>query len=85
MAKNTIRQTTLHGLTRAKAARRLAAIVREMKQAERKFSPMLDELHDHFKHSGINLIHYLVLRSNEIREIQEFLHHIGLGLFCFIK
>ena len=34
MAKNTIRQTTLHGLTRAKAARRLAAIVREMKQAE---------------------------------------------------
>ncbi len=79
MAKSTIRQTTLHGLTRAKAARRLAAIVREMKQAERKFSPMLDQLHDHFKHSGDNLIHYLVLRSNEIREIQEFLHHIGLS------
>jgi len=79
MAKNTIRKTTLHGLTRAKVAKRLSAIARDMKQAERRFSPLLDELHDHFKHSGANLIHYLVLRSHEIREMQEFLHHIGLS------
>ncbi len=79
MTKNKIRQTTLHGLTRTKVGKRLSAIVREMKQAERKFLPLLEELHDHFKHSGANLIHYLVLRSNEIREIQEYLHHIGLS------
>ncbi|MBK9106079.1 MAG: pyruvate kinase [Saprospiraceae bacterium] len=79
MTTNTIRKTTLHGLTHAKVARRLAAIAREMKKSERKFSPLLAELHDHFKHSGTNLIHYLVLRNNEIREIQEYLHHIGLS------
>lgn len=79
MTKNTIRKTTLHGLTRAKVARRLGAVAREMKQAERKFAPLLAELHDHFKHSGTNLVHYLVLRNNEIREVQEYLHHIGLS------
>jgi hypothetical protein len=36
MAKHTIRKTTLHGLTRAKVARRLSAIARDMKQAEKK-------------------------------------------------
>jgi pyruvate kinase len=79
MAKHSIRKTTLHGLTRAKVASRLATIARDMKQAERKFSPLLAQLHDHFKHSGANLIHYLVLRSHEIREMQEYLHHIGLS------
>ena len=69
----------MHGLTQAKVARRLSVIAQDMKEAERKFSPSLSELHDHFKHSGVNLIHYLVLRNHEIREIQEYLHHIGLS------
>lgn len=50
-----------------------------MQQAEDKFAPALITLHDNFKLSGLNLVHYLVLRSAEIREAQEFLHHIGLS------
>lgn len=79
MAKHTIRKTTLHGLTRPKVSSRLSAIAQDMKEAERKFASSLGELHPHFKHSGVNLIHYLVLRNHEIREIQEYLHHIGLS------
>lgn len=50
-----------------------------MREAELRFQPQLSKLHDNFKLSGANLIHYLVLRSQEIREAQEFLHHKGLS------
>jgi len=62
-----------------KVASQLLEIVREMEDGEKKFSGLLDELHPNFKQSGRNLIHYLVLRSKEIREAQEYLHHIGLS------
>jgi hypothetical protein len=51
-----------------KVASQLLEIVREMEDGEKKFSGLLDELHPNFKQSGRNLIHYLVLRSKEIRE-----------------
>lgn len=73
------RKTSLQELTQEKVSHQLADIIEEMKQAEQKFSPQLSELHDNFKLSGANLIHYLVLRSNEIREAQEYLHHVGLS------
>lgn len=50
-----------------------------MKSAEKKFDSTLDKLHANFKLSGVNLLHYLVLRSNEIRHLQEFLHQQGLS------
>ena len=75
---NATRKTSLQELTQEKVSHQLADIVEEMQQAEKKFSPHF-ELHDNFKLSGINLIHYLVLRSNEIREAQEYLHHVGLS------
>ena len=62
-----------------KAIKQLSALVRDMKLAEKKLAPLLGGLHDHFKISGTNLIHYLVLRSNEIRDLQEFLHQQGLS------
>jgi pyruvate kinase len=64
---------------KAKAVKKLSALARDMKQAEEKFAPILHDLHPHFKISGANLIHYLVLRSNEIRHLQEFLHQQGLS------
>lgn len=69
----------IKGLTRNKVARQLSTLIRQMKDAEHHFAPELDKLHKHFKVSGTNLIHYLVLRTNEIRETQEYLHHIGLS------
>jgi pyruvate kinase len=73
------KKKTFHQLTKAKVIRQLRRILMEMKQAERNFSSELSSLHEHFKWSGANLIHYLVLRSNEIRELQEYLHHVGLS------
>ncbi len=73
------RKTSLEELTHEKVSHQLSGIVDEMQLAERKFSNLIAELHDNFKLSGSNLIHYLVLRSNEIREAQEYLHHIGLS------
>jgi len=64
---------------KAKAIKKLSTLLKDMKQAEEKFSPALHTLHPHFKLSGVNLIHYLVLRSNEIRNLQEFLHRQGLS------
>ncbi len=73
------RKTSLQELTQEKVSHQLAEIVSEMKVAENKFVSQLTELHDNFKLSGANLVHYLVLRSNEIREAQEYLHHVGLS------
>lgn len=76
---STIRKTSLQELTHEKVSHQLTDLVGEMQQAELRFSGPLTGIHDNFKLSGANLIHYLVLRSNEIREAQEYLHHIGLS------
>ena len=73
------RKKSFQQLTKAKVTRQLSHILKEMKVAERNFKTELSSLHDHFKWSGANLIHYLVLRTNEIRELQEYLHHVGLS------
>lgn len=75
----TSRIYSLQELTQEKVSHELEAIVREMKEAENLFTPQLALLHDNFKLSGTNLIHYLVMRSNEIRGSQEYLHHLGLS------
>lgn len=72
-------KTGHQGLTLKKVIRQLTSIARDMKLAERKLNPLLSALHENFRLSGANLVHYLVLRSNEIREIQEYLHHVGLS------
>ncbi|MBL7858366.1 MAG: pyruvate kinase [Cyclobacteriaceae bacterium] len=70
---------SFEGYTHHKVSTQLAEIVEEMTEGEKKFAHLLEELHSNFKQSGYNLIHYLILRSNEIREAQEYLHHIGLS------
>ncbi|MGE0771183.1 MAG: pyruvate kinase [Cyclobacteriaceae bacterium] len=70
---------SLEKITREKALQQLADLALEMEEAEKSFTPELSHLHHNFKLSGANLIHYLVLRSNEIREMQEYLHAMGLS------
>lgn len=73
------RYSSLQEVTQEKVSFQLESIINEMREAEGRFRPQLETLHDNFKLSGTNLIHYLVLRSQEIREAQEFLHHKGLS------
>jgi pyruvate kinase len=70
---------SLEAITQEKVYHQLSELVTEMVESERRFAPVLSGLHDNFKLSGSNLIHYLVLRSNEVRETQDYLHHIGLS------
>ncbi len=79
MSKTIKGKNALQGLTREKVSRQLVGLVREMKKTELKFGSLLADVHENFRLSGANLIHYLVLRNNEIREAQEYLHHIGLS------
>jgi len=65
--------------TREKVSDQLAGIIQEMYAGEKKYSRLLEKLHPNFKQSGRNLMHYLILRSKEMREAQEYLHHIGLS------
>ena len=79
MTKVSKKIKAVHDPYREKAIRQMQILVRDMRQAEKKFAAVLFDLHDHFKLSGTNLIHYLVLRSNEIRHLQEYLHQQGLS------
>lgn len=63
----------------SKAIKKLSTLIQDMRGVEKKFSAIIDQLHPHYRLSGINLLHYLVLRSNEIRRLQEFLHQQGLS------
>ena len=62
-----------------KVSKLLVNIVNEMMEGEITYSALLKKLHPNFIQSGHNLIHYLILRSKEIREAQEYLHHVGLS------
>ena len=65
--------------THETVAEQLVDIGKEMVAAEETYSGLLAALHPNFKRSGANLIHYLILRSKEIREAQEYLHQVGLS------
>lgn len=65
--------------TNESVAQQLVEIGKEMEEAEDLYSDLLSALHPNFRRSGTNLLHYLILRSKEIREIQEYLHQAGLS------
>ncbi len=65
--------------TNETVAEQLIEIGKEMIQAEDLYGDMLSTLHPNFRRSGTNLLHYLILRSKEIREMQEYLHAVGLS------
>ncbi len=65
--------------THETVAEQLVDIGKEMVGAEERYADLLSTLHSNFRRSGANLIHYLILRSKEIRETQEYLHQVGLS------
>ncbi len=73
------RKSLLQEYTHERVSQQVHDIVNEMSLSEKKLSGHLSALHPNFTLSGANLVHYLVLRSNEIREAQEYLHKIGLS------
>lgn len=57
----------------------LDELVQEMLRVEKKYQDTLQHVHPNFQASATNLLHYLVLRSAEIRAAQEYLHQEGLS------
>lgn len=57
----------------------LEGYLEEMREVEVRYADMLNSLHPDFKLSGTNLLHYLVLRRHDIRDLQNALHHLGLS------
>jgi pyruvate kinase len=62
-----------------KVYNQLDDLVQLMIATEKKYEGLLETTHPNFQPSATNLLHYLVLRSAEIREAQEYLHKIGLS------
>lgn len=50
-----------------------------MLRAEVDFSHLLDQVHPTQRANAANLLHYLALRSLDIRELQDALHETGLS------
>jgi pyruvate kinase len=66
-------------LTNAEAVALLEHIIGRMYQTELHLSKDIENAHANFQLSIRNLLHYLVLRSEEIRPLQEYLHERGLS------
>jgi len=54
-------------------------IYRSMKDAERKAEKIAAEVHPDQKRSVLNLVHYLALRRENLRPLQDYLHDAGLS------
>jgi pyruvate kinase len=57
----------------------LSALRAEMLQAERRYFAAAPQVHDSYRLSAANLIHYLVLRRADRRRLQERLRELGLS------
>ncbi len=57
----------------------LALIEHKMLQEEHQKTDLLNQLHENHAHSARNFIHYLILRSEDIRGLQDMLHVNGLS------
>ncbi|WP_421798892.1 pyruvate kinase [Haliscomenobacter sp.] len=62
-----------------KLAAELKKIDDFMLQSEKDFSQLLDQVHPSQLANAVNLLHYLALRSLDIRELQDALHEAGLS------
>ncbi len=50
-----------------------------MLKSEKDFGGLLDQVHPTQRANAVNLMHYLALRSLDIRELQDALHEVGLS------
>lgn len=62
-----------------KLASELEKIDDFMLRSEKDFGGLLDQVHPTQRANAVNLMHYLALRSLDIRELQDALHEVGLS------
>lgn len=62
-----------------KLASELEKIDDFMLRSEKDFGGVLDQVHPTQRANAVNLLHYLALRSLDIRELQDALHEVGLS------
>jgi pyruvate kinase len=65
--------------TLEKISKQLALIEQKMIQEELKYADLFKQLHSNHFYSARNFLHYLVLRSEDIRGLQDLLHINGLS------
>ncbi|MBK7410388.1 MAG: hypothetical protein IPJ40_21400 [Saprospirales bacterium] len=58
---------------------RLKTIRDALFEAERKYSPLIQQVQPHYVESARNLVHYLALRTFDLRDIQWQLSSLGLS------
>ena len=63
----------------AKAIRELGAIRADVLESEKRFGEQLRDAHPAMRQSARNLVHYVALRSHDIRPLQEWLATVGLS------
>jgi pyruvate kinase len=59
--------------------RQIDAIIEHAFALEEHYRPQLERVHPKFKESARNLVHYRAMRSNDIRELQKQLGHMGIS------
>ncbi len=57
----------------------MEAITETAEKYESYYSPEIEKAHPEYKKSALNLIHYLALRKEDIRELQKSLGHLGIS------
>ena len=57
----------------------LQSIRASLLEFESSFAPQIAELDDSWRHSAINLLHYVALRRFDLRQLQESLAELGLS------
>ena len=66
-------------MTNQEAVEVLLQLAQEIIKSEEAQRARISGVHPAFRTSARNFVHYLQLRSEEIRELQEFLHERGLS------
>ncbi len=57
----------------------LESIIREAEEVEASSRELLEKIHPKYRQSAVNLLHYRVLRSRDLRKVQKKLGHMGLS------
>jgi len=58
---------------------KIEAVLVHVAASERRYQPVIEEVHPHYRESARNLIHYLALRSFDLRSIQEELSMLSIS------
>lgn len=66
-------------LTAEEAKRFLSRLANSMQVMEKSYAKVLKDVDPQFQISARNLLHYLKLRSEDIRPLQQYLHNVGLS------